>query len=532
MPPLVSQFMGRASGTLKGFSVAQRTLAVIGIAVLVLGAVALGTWLTKPTYSPLFSGVAAADASAIVAQLKTDNVPYQLTNGGSTILVPDDKVYEERLKSASAGLPAATTAGYSLLDTMGVTSSEFQQNVTYKRAMEGELAKTVMAMNGVQNASVKLAIPESTVFTSTKADPTASVFVETAGSAQLSSDQVDAVVHLVSSSVEGLTPANVSVVDAKGNVLSAAGTALGGGADKQATDYEKRTSSAVQTMLDRVLGPGNSTVSLTAAMDKSSSEVVKESFVSPSGAPALNESSSTNKSTNGGNSGAGVLGPDNIAVPTGSAAAGGNTEATTTTKNNAVDKTTANTSIPAGTLQKQSLAVAVDTNAAKKVDAATLTDMVVAAAGIDRARGDVVTLKVMPFSTAQADAAKSALDAAKAEENTAATAKTLRTLLFVAAAVLLALLALVLYARKNRRQVRQLVDLGERKDALGQLGPLTVTASPETSALPAIPEPVVLPVTEKSESSTKRASLDALAAKDPEGTAVLLRSFMDEKASV
>ena len=531
MPPVLSQFVTRASGTLKGFSLAQRTLAVIGIAVLVLGSVALGTWLTRPTYTPLFSGVAAADASAIVAQLKTDNVPYQLTNGGSTILVPDANVYEERLKAASAGLPAATTAGYSLLDTMGVTSSEFQQNATYKRAMEGELAKTVMAMNGVQNASVKLAIPQSTVFTSTKADPTASVFVESTGSGQLSADQVDAVVHLVSSSVEGLTPANVSVVDAKGNVLSAAGTAPGGGADKQATEYEKRTTSAVQAMLDRVLGPGNSTVSLTAAMDKSSSEVVKESFASPSGAPALNESSSNNKSNGAGGTGTGVLGPDNIAVPSGQSSAG-TTESTTTTKNNAVDKTTANTSIPAGTLQKQSLAIAVDTNAAKKVNAATLTDMVVAAAGIDRARGDVVSVKVVPFSTAQADAAKSALDAAKAEADSAATAKTLRTLLFVAGAVLLVLLALVLYARKNRRQVRQLVDLGERKDALVQLDPLTVTTAPETTALPAIPEPVVLPVTERSESTTRRASLNALAAKDPEGTAALLRSFMDDKASV
>ncbi len=532
MPPAVSQFMGRASGTLKGFSLAQRTLAVIGVAVLVLGSVALVSWLTKPTYSPLFTGVAAADASAIVAQLKTDNVPYQLSNGGSTILVPDANVYDERLKAASSGLPAATTGGYSLLDTMGVTSSEFQQNVTYKRAMEGELAKTIMAMNGVQNASVKLAIPESTVFTSTKADPTASVFIETAGSAQLSADQVDAVVHLVSSAVESLTPANVSVVDAKGNVLSAAGTAPGGGADKQATEYEKRTSSAVQAMLDRVLGPGNSTVSLTAAMDKSTSEVVKESFVSPTGAPALNESSTSTKSTGGSGSGAGVLGPDNIAVPQGSASGAGTSESTTTTKNNAVDKTTANTSIPAGALQKQSLAVAVDTAAAKKVNAATLTDMVAAAAGIDRARGDVVTLKVLPFSTAQADAAKAALDAAKADSNAAASAKTWRTILYAAVALLALLLALVLYARKNRRQVRELVDLGERREAVADAAPLAVTVSPETTALPSIPEPVMLPVAESSETSDKRASLQALAAKDPAGTADLLRSFMDETAAV
>ncbi|WP_104086853.1 flagellar basal-body MS-ring/collar protein FliF [Arthrobacter sp. GMC3] len=527
MPPVITKFMGRASGTLKGFSIAQRTLAVIGVAVLVLGSVALVSWMSKPTYSPLFSGVAAADASAIVAQLKTDNVPYQLTNGGSTILVPDANVYEERLKSASAGLPAATTGGYSLLDTMGVTSSEFQQNVTYKRAMEGELAKTIMAMKGVQNASVKLAIPEKTVFTSTKTDPTASVFVETGGSTSLSSDQVEAVVHLVSSAVDGLTPANVSVVDAKGTVLSAAGSAGAGGADKQRTEYEKRVGAAVQTMLDRVVGPGNSTVSLTAAMDESSSEVLKESFNSPQGAPALNESSESNKTTSGTGAGAGILGPDNIAVPNGTAT-GGSSESTNVTKNNAVDKTTANTSIPAGTLQKQSLAVAVDTDAANKVDAATLTDMVVAAAGIDRARGDVVTLKVMPFSTAAADQAKSALDAAKSEANAAATAKTWQTILYVALGVLLLLLILVLYARKNRRQVRELVDLGERNDAQRQLDTMSMTTGLETATLPSIPQPASLPAVENSDTDTKRASINALALADPAKAAVLMRTLMDD----
>ncbi|GAA4662897.1 flagellar basal-body MS-ring/collar protein FliF [Arthrobacter cryoconiti] len=529
MPPVLTKFMGGAQTTLKGFSIAQRTLAVIGVAVLVLGAVALGSWLSRPTYAPLFSGIAAADASAIVAQLKTDNVPYQLSNGGSTILVPDANVYEERLKAASAGLPAATTGGYSLLDSMGVTSSEFQQNVTYKRAMEGELAKTIMAMNGVQNASVKLAIPERTVFTATKTDPTASVFVETSASTQLSTDQVEAVVHLVSSAVEGLKPTNVSVVDSKGTVLSAAGAAAGGGAAKSATEYEKRTSLAVQTMLDRVLGPGNSTVSLTAAMDNSSSEVLKESFAAPANVPALNESSSSNKSTNGTGTGAGVLGPDNIAVPSGTA--GGTTESNSATKNNAVDKTTANTTVPAGNLQKQSLAVAVDAGAAQKVDAATLTDMVVAAAGIDRARGDVVTVKVVPFSTAQADAAKSALDAAKADANAAATAKTWQTILISALAVLLIALALILYARKNRRQVRQLVDLGERKEALSQLDSLSIT-SPETTTLPAIDEPVALPAVENSDVDSKRASINALAMADPAKAAGLLRTLMDERTTV
>lgn len=532
MPPFLTSLAGRASGVVKGFSMAQRTLAVIGIAVLVLGTVALTSWLGKPTYSPLFSSLAPADASAIVSQLKTDNVSYQLANGGSTILVPDAKVYDERLKAASAGLPSAATGGYSLLDNMGVTSSEFQQNVTYKRAMEGELAKTIMAMNGVTNASVKLAIPEKTVFTATKQDPTASVFIETSPGAQLNGDQVDAIVHLTSSAVEGLTPANVSVVDSTGAVLSAAGSGTSGSSDKQTQAYEKRTTDAVQSMLDRVLGPGNATVSLAATMDNSTTDRVKESFVAPTGAPALNESTATEKSSSGTGSGAGVLGPDNIAVPNATAGAGTGSESTKTTKNNAIDKTTENTTIPAGTVQRQSLSVAIDTKAAAKIDAATLTDMVSTAAGINTQRGDRVSLKVVPFSTAQADAAKAALDAAKAEADAAATAQTWKSLTIGAVVLLILLAAVILYARKNRRQVREIVDLGEQSGPVVNIDPLPIDPAPMTTALPTIPSPAALPVAETSDADTKRASLEALADSDPAKTASLLRSLMDDRAGV
>ncbi|MDJ0316645.1 flagellar basal-body MS-ring/collar protein FliF [Arthrobacter sp. H35-MC1] len=532
MPPFLTAFPARFSGMAKGFTMAQKTLVVIGLAVLVLGSVALFSWVTKPSYAPLFSSLAPADANAIVTQLKTDNVPYQLVNGGATILVPDANVYDQRLKAASAGLPAATTAGYSLLDSMGVTSSEFQQNITYKRAMEGELAQTIMAMKGVTMASVKLAVPEQTVFTATKQDPTASVFVETSPGVSLSDDQVNAIVHLTSSSVEALKPANVSVVDAAGAVLSAAGNGATGSGGKQAQAYEQRVSAAVQSMLDTVVGPGNSSVTLSATMDNASTDRMKESFTSPEGAPALNESTSSEKGTGGAGSGAGVLGPDNIAVPGGAGDAGGTSESNKTTKNNAIDKVTENTVIPAGNVQRQSLAVAVDTAAAAKIDAATLTEMVSMAAGLNPGRGDTVSMKVVPFSTAQSEAAQAALDAAKAEAGAAKTAETWRNLGIAAVLLLLLLVVIVIYARKNRRQVRELVDLGEQSRQLVSLTKLPADPEPATTALTAIPVPAALPVAESSDADSKRASLEALAGADPQKTAGLLRSLMDEKVGV
>src|SRR5699024_6050059 len=127
--------------------------------------------------SPLFTGLSSTDAAAVVDQLKSAGVEYELQDGGTTILVPDEAVYDQRLSAAAAGLPSGGGTGYTLLDEVGITSSEFQQDTTYKRALEGELAATIGQMDGVEQASVKLAMPEETVFASQQGTPTASVFV-------------------------------------------------------------------------------------------------------------------------------------------------------------------------------------------------------------------------------------------------------------------------------------------------------------------------------------------------------------------
>ncbi|NTW41020.1 MAG: flagellar M-ring protein FliF, partial [Cellulomonadaceae bacterium] len=220
MPAGISGLVGRAQKTVGQFSLAQRTLAILGVAVLGLGLFAVSAWLSKPSMSPLFANLAASDASAIVDQLDSEGVTYELSDGGSTILVPESEVYAMRIKVASAGLPAASDGGgYSLLDDMGMTSSEFQQQVTYQRAIEGELAKTIGAISGVQNASVHLALPQESVFVSETPAPTASVFVETAPGSTLDADKVQAIVHLVSAGIEGMAPTDVAVIDADGQVL-------------------------------------------------------------------------------------------------------------------------------------------------------------------------------------------------------------------------------------------------------------------------------------------------------------------------
>jgi flagellar M-ring protein FliF len=559
MPTAVQNTLARMRATLGGFSIAQKTIAVILIAALVLGTIALVSWLTKPSYTPLFSGIDPVDASAIVEQLQADGVPYELTAGGGTILVPEEHVYQERLTAAAAGLPSTSgQGGYSLLDTMGVTSSEFQQDVTYKRAIEGELAKTISAMDGVKTASVQLAIPEESVFVAEQADPTASVFVETKGGATLTGKQVQAIVNLTSASVEGMATTDVAVTDSTGAVLSQVGTGAVGGAGDQVSDYESKVQTAVQTMLDKVVGPGKSSVIVAADLDQSSGTKVTESFTQPETGPiALNESSTTEQygAGSGGAGGAGatgVLGPDNIAVPNGT---GTGTDAAGTatgddgyvnesaTKNNAVDKVTETMSVPAGGVSRQTVSVAVDANAAAGVNMQSINDLVRTAAGIDTARGDAVEVALVDFDTDGAEAAKAALAAADAAAASEAMWGTIRTVGIVALIVIALVVGLIVFAKKNKRHDREDVDLGELSagnaaqtwDATMRLDLDDAGAASrrqllgDDAATVALPVAAPEPTPEYVSAERRRAEIDALAERDPEKTAELLRGLMDDR---
>ena len=559
MPTALKGTLDKLRATLAGFSVAQKTIVVILVAALALGAFALTSWLTKPTYTPLFSGIDPVDASAIVEQLKADGVPYQLTAGGQTILVPEESVYQERLTAAAAGLPSTNgEGGYSLLDTMGVTSSEFQQDVTYKRAIEGELAKTIMAMKGVKTASVQLAVPEESVFVSEQKDPTASVFVETQGGATLTDQQVQAIVNLTSASVEGMKTTDVAVTDASGAVLSQIGTGAVGGAGDQAGDYETKVQSSVQAMLDKVVGVGNSSVVVAADLDQDAGTRVTESFSQPTTGPiALSESSTTEQygagaAGAGGTGATGVLGPDNIAVPNNTATAGGTAAGgaagddgyvnESATKNNAVDKTTETMSVPSGGVSRQTVSVALDANAAKNVNLQSINDLVTAAAGIDAARGDDVQVALVDFDTSGADAAKEALAAADAAAADAAMWDTIRTVGIISAIALALIVAMIVFAKRSRRQAREEIDLGELSagapaqtwDAtvpldLGDAGASGRRMLGDDAPTQLLSVDAPEPSPEHVSAERKRAEIDALAERDPEKTAELLRGLMDQR---
>ncbi|MHC5798040.1 flagellar basal-body MS-ring/collar protein FliF [Lacisediminihabitans sp. FW035] len=540
MPAPISSVLRRLTHTIREFTIAQRTMAIIGFAVLALGIVALSFWVTRPQYSPLFSGLSGTDANTIVEQLRTDGVQYEITGGGGTIMVPEESVYSERLKAAAAGLPSSSTGGYSLLDKMGVTASEFQQNVTYKRAIEGELANTIAAMKGVKTASVQLAIPKDTVFVSEKTDPTASVFIATDNGVTLNDEQVQAIVHLTSSSIDGMKTSDVSVVDAQGLVLSAAGVDAAGSGSKQASDYEDRVRSSVQAMLDKVVGPGNATVVVAADVSQNSGQRTAETFTTPDGSPALSESAQSDGSGSaaGSNGAAGILGPDNIAVPSGTSTANpttgtttGATGATSVTKNNAINKVTEQTTIPAGSITRQTVSVAVN-KAISGVNKANLISLVNAAAGIDKTRGDSVAIELVSFNTAGAAAATKALAAADAAASADRTAGLIRTAVTSLAIALPIIIALFLISRRFKsrsqedRELQEMTELAELRAMMSdQTRPIALTATEPPAALTYTQVPLIEP----GDTERKRAEIDALAGKDPERTAEILRGLMDDR---
>lgn len=458
----------RVTGMFGQFTPAQKAMSIAAVLALLVGGFFLYSWASKPTYAQLFTSMSAADASAIVEDLNAAGVPNELADGGSTIMVPRDQVDTERVRLAGKGLPAGdTTTGYPLLDKQGITTSEFQQQVGYQRALEGELAKTIKAINGVNSAVVHLAIPKKDVFADKTGQPTASVLVSTEQGKDLSADQVQAVVNLVAASVEGLDPKQVTVADASGKVLTGSndsGGAAGDQRNKQTQDYQTRLASAIQQQLERVVGPGNAVVTVTADLDYDTTTKRSRTYTN-SGAKPLAESATSETYTGegAGRTAVGVLGPDNAANvdrTTGGTGTGAN--GTTPVSPNKYEKKSSQLQNPnnqvdeervaaPGTVRTQGIAVLINSKAAPGVDPMELERLVTSAGNINKTRGDQITISSMPFDQSAAEQAQKALDEAAAAEKKAGLMKIART----AALLLVIFLMLVVAIFGGRKRAKQ-----------------------------------------------------------------------------
>ena len=434
----------RAWATFLAFSAGQKVVALsAGLAIVIAGAY-FATYRSAQPYAPLYTNLAASDASAIVDKLNSAGVPYKLAQAGSEILVPQDKVYSTRLTISAAGLPSSSQSGYALLDKEGVTTSEFKQQVDYQRAIEGELDKTIDSMAGMQSASVHLAIPQQNVFNDNTQKPTAAVLLSTAPGTQLTSAQVQSIVYLVSSSVPGLSSDNVTVTDSNGQLLAAPGSKIGGfsGTDSQAQatqQYDSVLAAQLQSLLTPVLGAGHAVVSVNAALDFSNTSTTSKSYLYSSSAPPLSETQTQEKYVGSGGTG-GVLGAATPSAVPGGTGAGSYTKSSSTQDNALGTETVVSTNAP-GDLKRLSIGVLLD-GSVKGVQLTQVDALLRSAAGLQAARGDTLSIQAMPFNTSAADDAKAA--AAKAAKAAAAKAAQQRLMSIVKQGVLVGLLAAVL----------------------------------------------------------------------------------------
>lgn len=247
----------------------QLAAVVVGTVVALL---AVGRWASQPDYALLFGSLPAADAGRIVEQLDAQGVAYDLRDGGTAVYVPSDEVYGLRLRMATEGLVSDGPAGYELFDggTLGMT--DFMQRLNMKRALEGELSRTIGSIRQVRRARVHLVLPERSPFRDRQADASASVVLGVGGT--LAPDQVAGIAALVAGAVEGMSPAEVTVLDEAGRMLTGPGAS---GAEsglsttqvRMRQEVEDHLAKAGQSMLDRMLGPGRAVVRVAADLDLS-----------------------------------------------------------------------------------------------------------------------------------------------------------------------------------------------------------------------------------------------------------------------
>lgn len=452
MPPIVARLTERAKSAVSGISTGQRVVAVLLVALLALGGVFFARWVAQPTYAPLFSNLASTDASAIVDELTAQGVTYQLTDGGGTVMVPKDQVYAMRLAMSGKGLPAGKTTGYALLDKEGVTTSDFQQQVKYQRAVEGELSSTLTAMDGISTAVVHLAMPKEDVFADEDGKPTASVLVGLEPGVKLSAAQVTAITHLVSSSVQGMSPEDVTLADTTGAVVSAAGEGVNATGDAQGqmqTDVQARLAKQAQEMLDRVVGPGKAIVRVSADLDFDARAQTNKTYTYTKGVPALSETSESEKMTGGGTQVGGVLGPQNPTGTNTTTGGNGNYNSDSATRNNAVNESVETVKATPGTIKRLTVSVLMDDVAGGGLNRTEVESLMQTAVGYNAQRGDAMTVASMPFDTSAAEQAKKDTEAAQKaaeQEQLIGYAKTGGAAL----AVVIALLILFLVARKRR----------------------------------------------------------------------------------
>lgn len=396
----------------------RQRIAIGFMALLVLGGVSgFVKWKHERDFKPLFTGMAPEDAAAIVQKLKEGGVDYRLGDNGTSVLVPDDKVNETRLTLAGEGLPKTGRIGFELFDKTNLGITDFTEHVNYRRALEGELERSIKTLSEVESARVHVTFPKDSVFLDSQEPAKASVLLSLKPGVHLTAQNVQAVTNLVASAVEGLTPDQVSVLDMQGNLLNRPHKTSLDGSDLSDThleyqhQVEKDLASKVEATLEPLLGEGKFRVGVSADCDFTTTEQSEEAF-DPT--KSVMVSSQKTEDLAGTSQGAGVPGTaSNLPRPTSRPILGGSsTSRRTENVSFETSRVVKNIKIPQGILKRISASILIDQDVkwekkGKQMERVLLPpapeklkaihDVVAGVLGLVPDRGDQLVIETLPF---------------------------------------------------------------------------------------------------------------------------------------
>ncbi len=424
----LTQLWARLRERWASWPLSWRVGALAALATLAAGGVLYSARSSTPEMEILFSGLDEADAAEIVERLRAQRTPYEIGPDGTTLRVPASMVHETRLSLAAEGLPAGGGVGFEIFDTQRFGESEFVEQVQYLRALEGELARTIGALDGVESARVHLVLPERSLIGGRGRTARASIVVAMRGVRHLREDQVRGIVHLVAGSVRDLDPANVTVVDREGRPLSRtrseedeAGSATD--AESLRERIERSRERAIQDMLDQTLGAGASVVRLSADVSFTREERLEERYDPEQVATRSVELTTEGPDPGATGTTAGIAGAVS-ALPggpgpettTGAVGEGGRR---TEVRNFEVTKTVRRAVEPVGRVTRLSVAVLIDGRwegegeerrfvPRSEEELTRIRSIVSSAAGIREDRGDILSIECVPFVVPPAAAEDSA----------------------------------------------------------------------------------------------------------------------------
>jgi len=393
----------------------QRIWIVIAAVAVIGGLAWINHWNDERDFKPLFTGLADEDAGALVAKLHEGGVEYRLANGGSTILVPSDKVAEARLQMASAGLPKSGRIGFELFDKANFGASEFTEQVNYHRAIEGELERSVMSIREVETARVHLTLAKDSLYSEAREPAKASVLVKLRHAASLSPQNIAAICQLTASAVPGLSADQVSLVDTSGNLLNRPRpNAPDGSENSEASlDYRKSVEQNLQnkiaSTLEPLLGPDHFRIGVSADVDITSGEQSEEVFDPTKSVMVTSQNTSDGPAVTTASGVPGIA--SNLPNPTSKPTTGAsNYSRHTENISYQTSRLVKHTKLPQGALKKLSLSILVDHSlrwdgprriveppSAEKMK--VIHDLVAAATGLDPARGDQLVVNAFPFES-------------------------------------------------------------------------------------------------------------------------------------